>query len=224
MYTVSPSLNVRPISRSPQRATTMALLNHRLSSSTSPKVEPSLMMMKPRPPRENTKRRVRFDSKVETHRIPSLAHIKGHKAVDSWYSKRELDEIRKKELRAIQFGRTLGCIEMCLRGLEDQLSRRARMEMQSRKAAVMNAVFREQYYQRCKAIDDPSRIRRRSLAASWDSRQLAFQLADRDATEVREQEGVPSPRRLRKTQSCLDRREGMGTIQVDRSTRNIMVQ
>ena len=174
---------------------------------------------------KGVKRVVRFDTKDAAH-FPSTSFNADVKSEDIWYSKEEMEQFSKDGRRVAHVARKSGqSTNLCVRGLEHRLSRRATIEMQGRKAAVIQAVLREQQKQKLASISDPSRIRKKSLAASWSSRQLAFKLADQDVLETfsETRKSPPSARKLSRTQSCIVRRTKMIEIHVDRSSRTIAV-
>lgn len=172
----------------------------------------------------STRTRVRFLEEVTIHN--SVVDRLNAPHPDSiWYSKHELDLLKKEVHGLIKAARVAGSNDDYLRGLEDRFSRRTLLESRGRKFAVRYAVFREQNKQKLQNICDPERIRRKSAVASKSGRERAFQLADKDALEAMQSETRSKRLRLgkssnyRRTGGCRDK---TAKIHIDHKTRTIV--
>lgn len=157
-----------------------------------------------------------------------------------WYTSKELSDMAKEDRRMLlvarQFGLHTKVNEFCVRGLESHLSRRSRIEQRVRKAAVLQAVLTEQHNQRLRNVYEPSRLRRKSLAASKPSRKHALYLATQDSLEVLSFRSLDvrgsktmadPPSAIRRSRSAYDVRpsheDAMEKIIIDHDTRTIFL-
>lgn len=173
--------------------------------------------------KSHTRAHVRFNREVIIHNsapvdIPFDPHPES-----IWYSKSELEMLKKEDQRMIRAARLAGSDDVCLRGLEDRFSRRTSLESRRRQFAVYQAVFREQCKQRLKSTCNPEKIRRKSAAVSKSGREYAFLLAEKDALEAEHSE-TPS-KRLRKSSFQKPGECGNKTvnIHIDHNTRTIIL-
>lgn len=131
---------------------------------------------------ERPGRRVHFNSIVKTD--SSIHFITNEEEQAIWYSSKELRDLSYKErdlvLTAKQLGHEDNNEEFCLRGLETTLSRRAALEQRARRVSIVKAVLFEQN----DGPADPAQIRKKSLAISKESRQIAALYGIQDAEAV----------------------------------------
>lgn len=139
--------------------------------------------------------------------LPATAAAAAVATSDVWYSKQDFQRIvtdyrfEIQQLRRLQqpttttlrvaLGRrcTLSSTaDICLRGLEDVASSRAKMARKARIQAVVRNVLEEQARQQQLGVNYPNRIRNKSRIASQESRQLAFDLAQKDCREREERQ------------------------------------
>ena len=169
---------------------------------------------------------VQFHDEVTNCDSP-IEFITEEEAENMWYTVKELGDISKEDAHLLKVARQFGLNdrpnEFCIRGLEHAFSRRSKIEVRARRVALMQAVFHEQQSQALRNMNDPSRIRRKSVVASKPARQLAAERGRQDEMEARALIRARKPRYRRSNSCFVDRKVlvEMEKVQIDHISRTI---